>query len=307
MSHDGHLIEQFLEMMVAEKGRALNSLLAYRSDLTDFMEFCPKPLMDATPEHIRDWLANLSARGMAASTTARRISAVRQFYLFLFRDGLRSDNPSANLESPRRGRPLPKVLSEADVDALLYRATELAGNHKLRTLRQLTLLEMLYATGMRISELVTLPRRSIHKDTTMLLIKGKGGRERMVPLGGKAKEALTRYLTVLDDSANNDAGSNKHPSPYIFPSSGKEGHLTRRRVGQMLKDLAIEAGIMPSQISPHKLRHAFATHLLAHGADLRAVQQLLGHVDISTTQIYTHVLEERMKALVQSSHPLSDK
>jgi len=308
MANDSHLIEQFLEMLVAEKGRAINSLLAYRRDLMDFMDHCPVALIDANAEHIRSWLHTLSKRGMAASTTARRISAVRQFYLFLFRDGIKSDNPATNIESPRRGRPLPQVLSETEVDMLLATAKDMAEeNPTVKNYRLLTLLEMLYATGMRISELVSLPRRTITADSAMLLIKGKGGRERMVPLGGEARMALSTYFQYLDSSVKNDKGQTKHPSPFVFPSGGKEGHLTRRRVGQMLKELALAAGISPAKLSPHKMRHAFATHLLSHGADLRAVQQLLGHADISTTQIYTHVLEERMKALVQQAHPLSDK
>ena len=301
MANNGHLIDQFLEMLVAEKARAKNSLEAYQRDLLDLADFSDNTLIDITADDLRAWLAELKQRGLAASTTARRLSAARQFYLFLFRDGLRIDNPAAHLESPRRGRSLPKLLSESDVDRLLDCVEQ---DHKnkgtLKSARQRVLLEMLYATGLRISELVGMPRRAISTDMSMLIVRGKGDKERMVPLGSKAIEALEDYLTLLDAAV-----PAKDRSNFIFPSRGVEGHLTRRRVGQMLKDLALEAGLLPANLSPHKLRHAFATHLLSHGADLRTVQQLLGHADISTTQIYTHVLDERMKALVNQAHPLA--
>lgn len=288
-------------MLVAEKARAKNSLEAYQRDLTDLAEFCPNDLSEVTADDIRSWLADLKDRGLAASTTARRLSAARQFFLFLFRDGIRSDNPATHLESPRRGRSLPKLLSEDEVDRLLDFVNQ---DHEvslnLVSARQRTLLEMLYATGMRISELVSMPRKSISTDMSMLIVRGKGDKERMVPLGSKAIEALKDYLFMLDANT-----LDKERSPYIFPSRGADGHLTRRRVGQMLKEIAVSVGILPSNLSPHKLRHAFATHLLSHGADLRTVQQLLGHSDISTTQIYTHVLDERMKALVNQAHPLA--
>ena len=302
MSSNSNLIEQFLEMLVAEKARAKNSLDAYQRDLTDLAEFSHNNLFELTADDIRAWLADLKGRGLAASTTARRLSAARQFFLFLFRDGIRSDNPATHLESPRRGRSLPKLLSEDEVDRLL----DFVNQHheeklNLISARQRTLLEMLYATGLRVSELVSMQRKAISTDMSMLIVRGKGDKERMVPLGGKAIEALKDYLIRLDEIT-----LDKDRSPYIFPSRGAEGHLTRRRVGQMLKEIAIEVGIMPSNLSPHKMRHAFATHLLSHGADLRTVQQLLGHSDISTTQIYTHVLDERMKALVNQAHPLAN-
>jgi integrase/recombinase XerD len=296
---DAGLLDQFLEMLAAEKGHAKNSLEAYARDLTHFREFMAKSYMDASSEDIRAYLAWLHKEGLKAVTVARRLSAIRQLYLFLYRDGLRGDNPAANIESPRQEQKLPKVLSEQDVDRLLDTAEMMGGDGKPDGLRLHALVETLYATGLRVSELVTLPRRSVGPDTTMIMIKGKGGRERMVPLGGKARLALLAYLPLRDMGRDKD-------SPFLFPSRGKEGHLTRRRVGQMMKDLAVAAGVMPSAVSPHKMRHAFATHLLAHGADLRAVQQMLGHADISTTQIYTHVLEERLKSLVLEKHPLSD-
>ncbi|MCJ9430486.1 site-specific tyrosine recombinase XerD [Kordiimonas marina] len=296
---DAALIDGFLEMLAAEKGRAKNSLMAYRRDLDDFRETSNAKLESATAEDIRAYLADLHARGMKPGTVARRLSALRQFYLFLYSEGIRTDNPAKNIESPRIGQPLPKVLSEADVDRLLDTAAEQAESGKVADLRLHALMETLYATGLRVSELVTLPRRAVGPDTALIMVTGKGGRERMVPLGTKARQALMAYIQSLD-------ASDGSPSKYLFPSSGKEGFLTRRRVGQLMKDLAVAAGVMPSALSPHKLRHAFATHLLAHGADLRAVQQMLGHADISTTQIYTHVLEERLKSLVLTKHPLSE-
>lgn len=301
MSSNSNLIEQFLEMLVAEKARAKNSLEAYQRDLADLADFSQSDLVSLTADDLRAWLADLKTRGLVASTTARRLSAARQFFLFLFRDGIRTDNPAAHLESPRRGRTLPKLLSEADVDRLLDLVNlNHSKENSLKSARQRLLLEMLYATGLRISELVSMPRRAISADMSVVIILGKGDKERMVPLGRKAIEALKDYLGMLDANT-----SDKDRSPYIFPSRGTEGHLTRRRVGQMLKDIAAQAGILPSNLSPHKMRHAFATHLLSHGADLRTVQQLLGHSDISTTQIYTHVLDERMKALVNEAHPLA--
>lgn len=296
--HNSAVLDQFLEMLVAEKGRAHNSLLAYSRDLTHFAETTGTRFASAEAEDIKSYLAYLHKEGLKATTVARRLSAIRQLFLFMYRDGLRGDNPAANIESPRLAQPLPKLLSEKDVDQLLDTAQALAEGGKLESLRLHALVETLYATGFRISELVTLPRRAVGPDTAMIMVRGKGGRERMVPLGDKARLSIAAYLSALD-------AKEKAQSPYLFPSRGKEGHLTRRRVGQLMKDLAVAAGVPPNAVSPHKLRHAFATHLLAYGADLRSVQQMLGHADISTTQIYTHVLEERLKSLVLTKHPLS--
>ncbi|WP_308910640.1 site-specific tyrosine recombinase XerD [Pseudokordiimonas caeni] len=297
---DSRLIEQFLEMLAAEKGRAKNSLMAYARDLEDFGDWLAGPLGTATTDDIRGYLADLAARGFKAATAARRLSALRQFYLFLYRDGLRGDNPAAGLESPRAGRPLPKVLSEDHVDRLLDHAEAEAAGGDLAALRLHALVETLYATGLRVSELVGLPRRAVGPETRLLTVRGKGGRERMVPMGEKARNALLAYQAAVKVADQGD-------SPWLFPSrTAKEGHVTRRRVGQLLERLAIDTGVPLDLVSPHKLRHAFATHLLAHGADLRAVQQMLGHADISTTQIYTHVLDARLKALVFDRHPLSD-
>lgn len=294
------ILDQFLEMLAAEKGHAKNSLEAYQRDLNQFAEVSGTKFYVSSDEDIRGYLSWLHSEGLKASTVARRLSAIRQLFLFMYRDGIRADNPSANIMSPRREQMLPKILSELDVDQLLDTAEKIGAAGKLDGLRLHALVETLYATGLRVSELVTLPRRAVGPDTTMIMVRGKGGRERMVPLGNKARLALTAYMQACDTKGD------RQVSPYLFPSQGKEGHLTRRRVGQLMKNLAVTAGVTPSSVSPHKLRHAFATHLLAHGADLRAVQQMLGHADISTTQIYTHVLEERLKSLVLERHPLSD-
>jgi len=297
---DDVLIDQFLEMLAAEKGRAPNSLSAYRTDLSDLISFSDVTLFKAQAEDLRAYIADLKARGMATSTAARRLSAMRQFYLFLFRDGLRKDNPASNLESPRQERPLPKILSEKDVDRLLLACEDQVNTGKFGPMRTRAIIETLYATGMRVSELIKLPRYAISDETTMIHVTGKGGRERMVPIGGAARHAMLDYIALLE---NRGLGGTK----WLFPSRSSDGHLTRRRVGQLLKELAVIAGISHDRVSPHKLRHAFATHLLAYGADLRSVQQMLGHADISTTQIYTHVLDERLKTLVQEKHPLAKK
>ena len=300
-------------MLAAERGAAPNTLEAYRRDLEhceDFLSGRRRNLRDAGTEDLSAYLQALSASGMAARTAARRLSALRQFYRFLFEDRLRGDDPTAGLESPRQGRPLPKVLSEAEVDRLLEAARADASPEGIRLL---ALLELLYATGLRVSELVSLPLSSMARDPRVLLVRGKGGRERMVPLSEPARAALSDYCEIRarflmsKQAARTSRDKGLPDSPWLFPSRGKSGHLTRHRVGQLLKDLAIAAGLEPSKLSPHVLRHAFASHLLDHGADLRAVQKMLGHADISTTQIYTHVLAERMKSLVLNHHPLAGK
>lgn len=303
---DKELVDQFLEMLAAERGRAANSLSAYRHDIEHYRSLSSASLLDTQPETIRDYLAALHAEGLKASTVARRLSALRQLFLFLYREGIRTDNPAKNIESPRQPAKLPKTLSDKDVERLLDTAEAKTARGKLKALRAHALLETLYATGLRISELVSLPRRAVGPDTTMILVRGKGGRERMVPLGDKARKALTVYLKVLH--AKEAEKGTKSPSGvhYLFPSRGAKGHLTRRRAGQIIKKLSLEAGLDPVNVSPHKLRHAFATHLLTNGADLRAVQQMLGHADISTTQIYTHVIDERLKSLVLEKHPMAD-
>lgn len=303
--------DAFLEMLAAERGAAANTLEAYRRDLEhceDFLGGRRKSLGDAATEDLRAYLQALSASGMAPRTAARRLSALRQFFRFLYEDRLRGDDPTTGLESPRQGRSLPKILSEVEVDRLLDTAR---ADPSPEGLRLLALLELLYATGLRVSELVSLPLSATARDPRVLLVRGKGGRERLVPLSEPAREVLSDYREVrarflVSKRAAKAQGGKKLPdSPWLFPSRGKSGHLTRHRVGQLLKDLAIAAGLDPAKLSPHVLRHAFASHLLDHGADLRAVQKMLGHADISTTQIYTHVLSERMKTLVLNHHPLA--
>ena len=286
-------VEAFLEMLAAERGAARLTLESYRRDLGDFASFLGATAPGAAQSNdVRAYLAHLDARGLSAATAARRFSCLRQFFRFLFADGVRADDPTASLLGARRRRPLPKVLSEAEVEGLLETAREREGAGGARLV---ALVELLYATGMRVSELVSLTRAAVRGDPRFLTIRGKGGRERLVPLSEPAAEAVRAWL-----------GVNPAPdSPWLFPSRSARGHITGRRFAQMLKVLGTEAGIDPARLSPHVLRHAFASHLLAHGADLRAVQQMLGHSDISTTQIYTHVLEERLHALLRH-HPLAD-
>jgi len=298
-------IELFLEMLSAERGAAPNTLAAYARDLSEFAAFFAKrgvPCRTARASDIREFLHDVAARGLTASSQARKLSAVRQFYKFLHAEDLRPDNPAAAIDSPKQQRPLPKIMSVGDVDRLLEAARDWAGGaggaERLRALRTHALLEVLYATGLRVSELVALPGDVVRTGQRVLLVTGKGGRERMVPLTNPACQALASYREGLKSSPAGD-------SPWLFPSRAKQGHLTRQRFAQELKNLALRAGLNPKPLSPHVLRHAFASHLLERGADLRAVQQLLGHADISTTQIYTHVLEERLRNLVQEHHPLA--
>ena len=296
-------VEAFLEMLSAERGAAANTLEAYRRDLGDFAEFLGgRPLEQAEPEDLRAYLADLVKRGFARSSQARRLSSLWQFYRFLYAEGVRGDDPSSGLEAPKRGRPLPKVLSVADVGRLLEtarQAVERASGPqaRARAARLYCLLEVLYATGLRVSELVGLKRTAARHENRFLAVRGKGGRERLVPLNDAAKAAMRLHL----DASKAVAGDSE--SPWLFPAFSESGHLTRQAFARELKALAAAAGLV--RISPHVLRHAFASHLLQNGADLRAVQQLLGHADISTTQIYTHVLDERLKALVRK-HPLAD-
>ncbi len=304
---DGFLqIENFVEMLAAERGAAENTLQAYRRDLTDYQAHIKrrkKTLLNAGSDHIRSYLERLNKLGMAPSTAARKLSAIKQFYRFLYSEGRRTDNPADAIEGPKQRRPLPRVLSEDEVGALLAFAHQrVVEKPAAANLRTLALLELLYASGLRVTELVSLPLVAVAQDPQLLFVVGKGGRERMVPLGEGARDAIGAYLPVRDTFISGGEGAT---SPYLFPSRGKSGYLTRIRVSQLLNELAVGAGIDPHRISPHVLRHAFASHLLNHGADLRSVQQMLGHADISTTQIYTHILEERMQALVRSGHPLA--
>lgn len=302
---DSELVDQFLEMLAAERGRATNSLSAYRRDIEHFLSRIDEALLDVSSETIRQYLAALHEEGLKVSTVARRLSAIRQMFLFLYREGIRGDNPAKNIESPRQPVKLPKTLTDREVEQLLETAERKTRRGKFKALRAHALLETLYATGLRISELVSLPRRAVGPDTTMILVRGKGGRERMVPLGNKARVALKLYMQALLQREAEKGVKSPSGTHYLFPSRGAKGHLTRRRAGQIIKKLALDAGLDPKTVSPHKLRHAFATHLLSNGADLRSVQQMLGHADISTTQIYTHVIDERLKSLVLEKHPLA--
>lgn len=297
-------LEGFIEMLRAERNAAANTVEAYRRDLTDFSTFLARRGADpsgADAEAVRAYLAKLDRAGMAPRTAARRLSAIRQFYRFLVGEGLRADDPVAAIDSPRQGRPLPKLLTEAEVDALLAAARAVEGADGLRLT---ALLELLYAAGLRASELAALPVAAVMRDQRVLVVRGKGGKERMIPLHDGARAAVHAWLAAraAELAKRKDAGS-----PWLFPSHGDQGHLTRQRLGQMLKELAATAGIERRKVSPHVLRHAFATHLLDHGADLRSVQKMLGHADIATTQIYTHVAGERLKALVRDHHPLAKR
>lgn len=315
---DDRALELFLEMLSVEKGVAANTLESYRRDLEGAACVLARrdtTLVQAAADDLRAFLESLSRSGMAASTTARKLSCLRQFYKFLYAEGRRGDNPAAAIEAPRRARPLPKILSEDEVDALLRAAARQAESGTHDPVRLLTLLEVLYATGLRVSELVGLPLAAASREAdrnagALLTVTGKGGRERLVPLSPPACGAIRAYLPLRQaelEKARRRMSVRAHGRAkiYLFPSGQGEGHLTRQRFGQMLKELAAAAGISPSKLSPHTLRHAFATHLLARGADLRSVQKMLGHADISTTQIYTHILDRHLIDLVHQKHPLA--
>jgi integrase/recombinase XerD len=305
---DERFIALYLDMLAAERGSGQNTLSAYRRDLEDFSDFLSgidRSIATAKTDDLRGYLAALSRRGMRAATVARRLSATRQLYRFLYAEGRRRDDPAAVLEGPKRERALPKTLTLTEVDALLRAA---GGNDpnaalpaRLRAARLSCLLEILYATGLRVSELVALPISAARKDARMIVVRGKGNKERLVPLNEAAKRAMAAYLDLLAQSGG-DADTK-----WLFPSFGESGHLSRQHFARELKSLAGAAGLRGTQLSPHVLRHAFASHLLHNGADLRVVQTLLGHADISTTQIYTHVLEERLKSLVRDLHPLAQE
>jgi integrase/recombinase XerD len=306
---DETLIELFLDMQAAERGAGDNTLAAYRNDLADLsahLRAAGSDVATATTDDLRAFLAGLAERGFKTSSLARRLSAVRQLYRFLYAEGKCSDDPAAILQGPKRGRALPKVLTIAEVDTLLAKARANADDAaqppatRLRAARLLCLLETVYATGLRVSELVALPASAARRDQRMLVVRGKGGKERLVPLNQAAKTAMAEYLKLRTDNEG------KTSSKWLFPSFGEQGHLTRQHFARELKALGAACGIDADRLSPHVLRHAFASHLLHNGADLRVVQTLLGHADISTTQIYTHVLEERLKTLVRDLHPLAD-
>jgi len=295
-----HQAEAFLEMMAVERDASPNTLSAYGRDLEDAETHLAGQggLNGASDEALEGYFADLSRRGLSPATSSRRRSAVRQFYRFCLAEGWRTDDPSRRVEAPKRGRSLPKVLSREEVDRLIAAATARDGAAGLRLG---CMVELLYASGMRVSELVGLKLEAVAKDPAFLIVKGKGGKERLAPLNDPARIAVKAYLEVRPSFLPKGDAAN----PWLFPSSGAGGVLTRRRFGQMLDQAAIDAGLDPARVSPHVLRHAFATHLLEGGADLRVVQTLLGHADISTTQIYTHVMGERLRQVVEESHPLA--
>jgi integrase/recombinase XerD len=295
----GPHVDAFTEMLAAERGAAVNTISAYTRDILDFATYLDgagRTLADAGSADLRGYLGQLNTSGRGARTAARRLSAFRQFYRFLFADGVRHDDPTAGIDSPRQGRSLPRTLSEEDVEAL-FRAARARQDRNALRLR--VLLEIIYATGLRVSELVGLPLSARAGDGQFLLVAGKGGKERLVPLSEPARAAIDEWLPVRRVLVG------ERGSRWMFPSGAAAGHLTRQRFAQILKEVAVEAGLDRRVVSPHVLRHAFASHLLAHGADLRSVQQMLGHAYISTTQIYTHVLEGRLQRLVQENHPLA--
>ncbi|XBQ16575.1 MAG: site-specific tyrosine recombinase XerD [Oceanicaulis sp.] len=302
-------IALFLDMMAAERGAARNTLEAYRRDLDDVSDRLARDgaaLDTAQTRDLEAVLGSIAKDGLSPATSARRLSAIKRFYRFLLKEGLRPDDPAAGLTAPKKPRPLPKVLSEAEVDSLFLAAE---ARQDAAGLRARALLETLYAGGLRVSELVTLPLSAVARAERVLMVTGKGGKERLVPLTEPAVEAIAAYRAVRGEHLPGEAAPSRRTAErYLFPSrTAKEGHLTRERFAQILKDLALAAGLDPDRVSPHVLRHAFATHLLANGADLRSVQTLLGHADVSTTQIYTRVLEERLTALMRDAHPLSRK
>jgi len=309
---DQAAIALFLDMLAAERGGAQNTLAAYARDLDDLaahLAQARRSIANASTDDLRGYLAALGKRGLAASSVARRLSAIRQLYRFLYAEGRRADDPSAIIEGPKRGRALPKVLSIADVDRLLTAARNSMNKAKvaperLRAARLVALIEVLYATGLRVSELVALPASAAERNARMLVVRGKGDKERLVPLNDAAKGAMRDYLALLNEASGEERRAPK--SKWLYPSFGESGHLTRQHFARELKELAAAAGLRAELVSPHVLRHAFASHLLHNGADLRVVQTLLGHADISTTQIYTHVLEERLKSLVRDLHPLGE-
>ncbi|WP_441280912.1 site-specific tyrosine recombinase XerD [Tardiphaga sp. 862_B3_N1_1] len=314
-SSDTKLSNLFLDMLAAEQGAGVNTLDAYRRDLADFSEFAAgakSSFMAANTQLLRDYLEDLDERGFKSTTVARRLSAIRHLFRFLLSEKIRTDDPAAILSGPKRGRSLPKVLSIADVDRMLVQArtqaqnAEASAQQRLRDARLYCLLEVLYATGLRVSELVSLPLTAARRDARMIVVRGKGNKERLVPLNETAKQAMAEYLAAMAELQKSQPKKSA-ASKWLFPSFGESGHLTRQHFARDLKELAAASGIAPRLVSPHVLRHAFASHLLHNGADLRIVQTLLGHTDISTTQIYTHVVEERLKSLVRDLHPLAEK
>lgn len=297
----GHWITAFLEAQAAERGAAQNTLQSYARDLTQFADWLGTGhFATLTTQDIEEFLIDLERDGMATTTRARKLSSIKQLFRFVFDEGWRPDNPAQKIKGPGRSRSLPDALSEDEVDRLLdaARARERDG------LRATCLMELLYATGLRVSELVSLRLTAVRGDPRLILIRGKGDKERLVPLSSTARDVLAQWLAHRDREDALARKERRKTSPFLFPSKAASGHLTRQTFFLLIKDLAIEAGISPARVTPHGLRHAFATHLLANGADLRAIQAMLGHASLDTTEIYTHVLQERLRALVSDHHPL---
>ena len=300
-------ISTFIDAQAAEQGASANTQEAYARDLRDFVEWCEDhghALDSLTREVVEAYLIHCEAQGLAQSTRARRLSSIKQLFRFAFEEGWRDNNPALLIKGPGKSKRLPKTLDVGEVDRLLDAARSTGRNTRDR-LRNTCLMELLYATGMRVSELVSLPVSSARGDPRMLLVLGKGGKERMVPLSPSARDALAAWLVERDTEEDRRAEQGHKPSRFLFPSRGKAGHLTRHRFYMLIKELAVSGGVSPAKVTPHTLRHAFATHLLANGADLRAIQTLLGHADVATTEIYTHVLDERLSELVHTHHPLA--
>lgn len=300
-------ISRFLEAQAAELDAAQNTLLAYGRDLKDFLAWSERNSIGfdtAQREDIEAYLAFCTDQGLSPTTRARRLAAIRQLYRFAFEEGLRGDNPSIQIKAPGKARSLPKTLSEDEVSALLAGVVDF-GRTDADRLRNTAMMEILYATGLRVTELVTLPVAATRGDPQVLLVRGKGGKERLVPLSVPARAALADWLRCRDETEAEREAKGIKPSPFLFPGRSKAGHVTRQSFFLMLKGLSATVGIDPAKVTPHTLRHAFATHLLEHGADLRAIQTLLGHADLSTTEIYTHVVETRLKELVFTHHPLA--
>lgn len=308
MISDINWIEGFLETIHAERNASENTLLAYKRDLLAYCDFLgtqKKTLANAGRDEIERYLIDLDTQGMAQATRARRLSAIKQVYRYGFEERIVNDDPSLEIKGPKTKRKLPNHLSEDDVNSLLTASTQ-TGRTPADKRRTTCLMQILYATGMRVSELVSLPVASVRGDPDMLLIRGKGGKERLVPLSAPAKMAIAAYLQDWEAEQETNRQKGKPISRFLFPSRGKLGHLTRIRFYTLIKEISVNAGVDPSTVSPHTLRHAFATHLLANGADLRVIQMLLGHADVATTEIYTHVLDEKLKSLVFEHHPLAD-
>ena len=302
-------IATFLDARAAELGAAPNTRLAYGRDLVDFADWLDRRGLDFATvgrEAVQDYLVHCDAQGLARSTRARRLSSIRQLFRFSFDEGWRADDPALRLTGPGRAQSLPKTLSEAEVTRLME-AARLRGRSPADRLRDTALFELLYATGLRVSELVSLPVAAARGDPRMILVRGKGDKERMVPLSSPARTALAEWLAHRDATEDEARRAGRALSRFLFPGDGRDGHLTRQYFHSLVKDVAVLAGLSPARVTPHVLRHAFATHLLAHGADLRVIQTLLGHADLATTEIYTHVLDDHLTELVLTKHPLSRK